>query len=274
MWRLANAATQSLTVDNSLHHLTRLAGLGADLNKVPTNRVTFATLQTTDTKVNGVYETHLVQPGASALFRTIADDQSLTTATGGKVTASAPPSAAPAPTVPPSSVAVRVRNGAAVDGVLVKGRASAVAGELTDRGFSKRTSAVTGTPAATTSVTYPAGRSAQAQAVAKALGIPAKYLRESASATGIVLVVGSDWTTGTTFPGGKTDASDTQRKSALDGANSQLGSDKGKCAKVSRFDDVIGVDADGHVTTAPNPPHSTSPTRAYAISPNVKDSAP
>ncbi|WP_225846568.1 LCP family protein [Streptomyces sp. HPF1205] len=274
MWRLANAATKSLTVDKSLHSLTRLAGLGEDLNKVPTSRVTFATLQTADAKVNGVYETHLVQPGASALFRTIASDQSLTTPGGGKVAASASPTASAAPTVPPSSIAVQVRNGAAVDGVLVKGRASAVAGELTDRGFSKRTSAVTGAPAATTSLTYPAGQAAQARAVANALGIPAKDLRQSASVPGVVLVIGSDWTTGTTFPGARTEASNTQRKSALDGANSQLGSDKGKCAKVSRFDDVIGVDAYGRVTTAPHPPHSTSPTHAYAISPRVKDSAP
>ncbi|MFI1095952.1 LCP family protein [Streptomyces sp. NPDC020917] len=269
LWKVANAATKALTVDKSLGSINKLIGLGTDLNKVPTSRVTFATLQTADTKVNGVYETHLVQPAASQLFRTIAADQSLTTASGGKAGAS--PSA---PAVPLSSIAVQVRNGAAVDGRLVEKRATVVAGELVDRGFGKGTTAVTGTPVAATSVTYPAGQSAQAQAVAKALGIPAKDVRQSASATGIVLVVGSDWTTGTTFPGGRTDASDAQRKSALDGANSQLGSDKGTCAKVSRFDDVIGVDASGHVTTAANPPHSTSPTRAYAISPKVKDSAP
>ncbi|NUS13936.1 MAG: LCP family protein [Streptomyces sp.] len=270
MWKVANAATKALTVDKSLDSVTKLIGLGEDLNKVPTNRVTFATLQTADAKVNGVYQTHLVQPGASDLFRTIANDQSLTTGSGGKVTASASPS----PTVPPAQIAVQVRNGAALDGVLVKGRASEVATELTNRGFSKETSAVTGTPTATTSLTYPAGRQAEAQSVAKALGIPAKDVTQSATGSGIVLVVGSDWTAGTTFPGAKVGASDAQRKSALDGANSQLGSEKGTCAKVSRFNDVIGVDANGRVTTAPNPPHSTSPTRAYAISPNVKDSAP
>ncbi|WP_245791785.1 LCP family protein [Actinacidiphila rubida] len=273
LWKVANAATK-LTVDKSLRPIARLIGLGTDLNKVPTSRVRFVTLQTADTKVNGVWQTHLVQPGASALFRTIADDQSLTTASGGESTASPSAPTSATPTVQPTSIAVQVRNGAAVDGRLVGKRATVVAGALIDRGFSKQTSAVTGTATATTSLTYPVGQSPQAQAVAQALGIPAKDLRQSASATGIVLVVGSDWASGATFPGAKTDASDAQRTSALDGTNSQLGSDKGTCAKVSKFDDVIGVDANGRVTTAENPPHSTSPTHAYAISSNVKDSAP
>ncbi|MEW2626216.1 LCP family protein [Streptomyces sp. NPDC048106] len=273
MWKVANAATK-LTVDKALDSIPKLIGLGTDLNKVPTSRVRFATLQTADTKVNGAWETHLVQPRASALLQTIADDQALTTPTSGTTTASPSSPASAPPTVPPASIAVQVRNGAAVDGRLVQKRAAVVAGALINRGFSKQTTAVTGTPMATTSVTYPAGQQAQAQAVAKALGIPAKDLKQSASATGIVLDVGSDWTTGTTFPGAKTDATDAERKSALSGANSQLGSDKDTCAKVSRFDDVIGVDANGRVTTAENPPHSTSPTHAYTISPNVKDSAP
>ncbi|WP_206318330.1 LCP family protein [Actinacidiphila epipremni] len=273
MWKLANAATKALTVDNSLDSITKLIGLGEDLNKVPTNRVTFATLQTADTKVNGVYETHLVQPGASALFKTIADDQSLTTASGAKTTAGATATASAAPTVAPGTVAVQVRNGAAKDGALVPGRASDVVTELKARGF-KLATAVTGAATPTTSLTYPAGGQPQAQAVAKALGIPAADVKQTADATGVVLTVGSDWTTGTTFPGAKVDASDSQRKTALDGSNYQNGSDKGSCAKVSKYDDVIGVDANGHVTTKDNPPHSTSPTHAYAISPNVKDSAP
>ncbi|WP_327289128.1 LCP family protein [Streptomyces sp. NBC_01198] len=263
MWKIANAATRALTVDNSLDSATKLIGLGTDLNKVPTNRITFATLQTADAKVNGAYETHLVNPGATTLFKTIAQDQSLTTAHGGKTAPSA------TPTVPPSSIAVQVHNG-----TTVTGRAAAIAAELVDRGFSKQTTSGDGPSSTKTSLTYPAGQQAQAQSVAKALGLPSAAVKQSASATGIVLLLGADWPTGTTFPGGKVAASAADQKSALNGANSQLGSDKGECAPVSKFDDVIGVDASGHVTTKSNPPHSTSPTHAYAISPNVKDSAP
>ncbi|WUH91374.1 LCP family protein [Streptomyces sp. NBC_00433] len=263
MWKVANAATKALTVDNSLDSVTKLIGLGTDLNKVPTDRVTFATLQTASVTVDGRSELHLVNPGAAALFKTIADDQSLTTASGAKAAPSA------TPTIPPSSIAVQVQNGGGV-----AHRAADIAAELVSRGFSPRTTSGDGPSSATTTLSYPTAQQAQAQSVAKALGLPSAALKPSASATGLVLLLGTDWPTGTTFPGGKAPISAADQKSALKGTNSQLGSAKGACAQVSKFDDVIGVDSAGHVTTAANPRHSTSPSHAYAISPNVKDSAP
>ncbi|SHK64222.1 LCP family protein [Actinacidiphila paucisporea] len=263
MWKVANAATKALTVDNSLDSVTKLIGLGTDLNKVPTDRVTFATLQTASVTVNGVSELHLVNPGASTLFKTIADDQSLTTASGAKAAPSA------APTIPPSTIAVQVKNGGGVDH-----RAAVIAAELVSRGFSRETTSGDGPPSTTTTLSYPAAQQAQAKSVASALGLPAAALKQSATGTGIVLLLGTDWPTGTTFPGGKAPISAADQKSALTGTNSQLGSAKGACAQVSKFNDVIGVDASGHVTTSDHPRHSTSPSHAYAISPRVKDSAP
>jgi LCP family protein required for cell wall assembly len=271
MWSLANAATKALTVDNSLDSVTKLIGLGEDLNKVPTKRVTFATLQTQDLASG----TQLVQPGASALFKTIAEDQSLTTASG-KAVPTASASASASPTVPPSAIAVQVQNGSEKDGLLIQGRAGDVQKELKNRGFTKAT-AITGTAAPTTSVTYPAAQKAQAQAVAKALGIPSKALKESPTATGVVLVVGSDWTTGTTFPGGKTDATDAERKTALEGSHKQFGNETAKCADVSTFDNVIGLDANYNFTTDANRSrHGMSPGQAYvkATREGIKDSAP
>jgi LytR cell envelope-related transcriptional attenuator len=264
MWKLANAATKALTVDNSLHSIKKLRGLGLDLNKVPTKRVTFATLQTQDLSTG----TQLVQPGAAALFKTIAEDQSLTTASGKAVK-----SASATPTVPPSAIRIQVQNGSEKDGLLVQGRAGDVQKELVNRGFTKAT-AITGTATPTTTVSYPAGQKAQAQSVAKALGIPSKDLKQSATATGVVLVVGSDWPTGTTFPGGRTDATDADRKTALNGSNEQLGNETAKCAPVSKFNNVIGVDRYGHLTTGDDAVSGVSPARAYEMSPNVKDSAP
>lgn len=271
LWSLANAATKALTVDKSLDSVTKLIGLGEDLNKVPTNRVTFATLQTQDLDTG----TQLVQPGASALFKTVADDQSLTTASG-KAVPSASASASATPTVPPSAIQVQVRNGSEKDGLLIPGRAGDVQKELKNRGFTQAT-AITGTAAPTTSVTYPAAQKAQAQSVAKALGIPSKDLKQSATATGIVLVVGSDWTTGSTFPGGKADATDAERKTALKGSNKQFGNETAKCAQVSKFDDVIGLDANYNFTTDVNRSrHGMSPAQAYAkaTKEGIKDSAP
>jgi hypothetical protein len=59
----------------------------------------------------------------------------------------------------------------------------------------------------------------------------------------------------------------------LKGSNHQTGTTKG-CAQVSTYHDVIGLDADGMPTTSDHPYSSTSPTEAYALAKNVKDSAP
>ncbi|SEG62334.1 transcriptional attenuator, LytR family [Actinacidiphila yanglinensis] len=258
LWKLANAATSALTVDNSLDSPSKLIGLANDLNKVPQNRITYATLQTYDTTVNGVSETLISKPSAPALFKTIIDDQSLTTASGGKTKASA------APTVPPSTIAVTVQNGTETGG-----RAGAIAQELIDKGFSQQTTSGNGASAATTLLSYPAGEQAQAQSVAKALGLPSKAVKQG-TGTGIVLLIGNDWTTGTVFPGGKAGSTPADTKQALDGANSKLS----KCAHVSTFDDVIGLNAQGRPTSSDHTYGSVSPTRAYALSSNVKDSAP
>jgi LCP family protein required for cell wall assembly len=257
LWNLANAATSALTVDNALNTPSKLIGLVNDLNKVPQNRITYATLQTYDTKVNGVDETLMSKPSAPALFQTIANDQSLTTASG-----KAKPSASP--TVPPSSIAVQVQNGSQAGG-----RAGAIAQELIGKGFSQQTTSGNGPSTTTTSLSYPAGQQAQAKTVAKALGLPSKAVKQG-TGSGIVLLLGTDWTTGTVYPGGKAGSTPADTKQALDGANSKLT----KCAHVSTFDDVIGLNAAGQPTSSDHTYGSTSPTHAYAISPKVKDSAP
>lgn len=258
LWKLANAATSALTVDNALDTPTKLIGLANDLNKVPQNRITYATLQTYDTKVNGVDETLISKPSAPALFRTIIDDQSLTTGSGAKTKAAA------TPTVAPGTIAVQVQNGSRAIG-----RAGAIAQELIGKGFSPQTSSGDGPDTTTTSLSYPAGEQAQAQTVAKALGLPSKAVKQG-TGNGIVLLLGTDWTTGTVYPGGKSASTPSDSKAALEGANSKLS----KCAQVSTFDDVIGLNAAGQPTSSDHTYGSTSPTHAYALSPNIKDSAP
>ncbi|MEV6992683.1 LCP family protein [Streptomyces sp. NPDC093228] len=264
MWAIANAATQSLTVDSSLNSPTKLVGLAGDLNKVPANRVTFATMQTHDLKVNGVWQTLVTNPGANNMFKSIANDQSLTAAAS-----PASPSIAPAATaVATSAIAVQVQNG-----TTVHGRANTIAQELLRRGFSERTAAVNGTPATATSLAYPAGHIRQAKAVAEALGLPVSVLKQQ-SGTGIVLVIGTDWPSGTSFPGSKTAPAPVDTQATLDGANVKLGNDNATCAQVSTFKTAIGLDASGKPTSSDRPTSSTTPTRAYALSPEVKDSAP
>ncbi|MDQ0757542.1 hypothetical protein QF027_000177 [Streptomyces canus] len=73
-------------------------------------------------------------------------------------------------------VGVQVENGTGIDG-----RAAQVAQALKDGGFSQDTSTGNGTPSATTLLTYPSARMPQAQAVAKALGLPSSALIRAAA---------------------------------------------------------------------------------------------
>ncbi|MDQ0909437.1 LCP family protein required for cell wall assembly [Streptomyces canus] len=262
MWGIANAATKALTVDNSLDSANKLIDLALDLNKVPASRITWATMQTQDVDLPGGGSETLIGPGAKEMFKTIADDQSLTASTGKKGS----PSATASP-VSAASVAVHVENGTGV-----YHRGVAIAQALIDQGFSKETDSGNGTPSTATSLTYPAGQKAQAQAVAKALGLPSKAV-EQGTGSQIVLLIGTDWTTGDTFPGGKPTPTHVDTQVALNGSHQQTGDTK-KCATVSPYNDVIGLDANGMPTSEDHPPSSTSPTEAYALAKNVKDSAP
>ncbi|KIF79009.1 hypothetical protein QR77_20480 [Streptomyces sp. 150FB] len=278
VWSLAQAATKSLTVDHGLQSIQQLIGLADDVNKVPTDRITFATMQTQGEDML------TIAPGAKSLFKTIADDQSLTTATGKGKKPAAPAPAAPAK----SGTAVDVENG-----TTVTGRAGVIAGVLTDHGFSRKTTSGNGAAADKTTLTYPAADKERAKTVASALGLPSSALKErggssaadgtggtsgtggtgGSGAPGLVLLIGADWESGDSFPNSKVgpDPADTQQ--ALDNASSQNGKDTGECAPVSTFG-TVGETYDGKVTTSSDAPRGMTPTEAYALSPGVKNSAP
>jgi LCP family protein required for cell wall assembly len=244
--KLANAATKALTVDTGLGSISKLVALAQDFSKVPSNRVTFTTMQNYTDPEPGMGGRVLQGPGASTLFQTIANDQSLTTA-GGKKSAAASATSTP---VDKSSVAVDVENGTGT-----QGRASTILSTLTDGGFSSSSTAGNApAPAATTTLTYPSGDAAQAKAVASTLGLPSSHVKQG-TGSGIVLLVGSDWPSGTVFPGGHA-AADTQK--ALNGALSSNGGKSG-CVHVSTQDTITG---------------GGTPEQAYANHPEVKNSAP
>ncbi|MFG3203593.1 LCP family protein [Streptomyces sp. NPDC048192] len=228
VYGLADAATKALTVDDGLGSVKKLISLAADVNKVPTKRMTFTTMQTAPDPDNK--DRVVVGPGAKTLFATIADDQSLTTGSGKKSTAASATAKATAPAVPASQIAVTVENGTAVTG-----RASAIATGLTDQGFgSGTTTANAPSPATTTTLTYGTGQKAQATTVAKALGLPTSHLKQG-TGTGLTLVIGSDWTSGTSYPGGSSPA-DT--KTAVGGAHASTADQAKTCAKVSPYKTV------------------------------------
>ncbi|MFE2581521.1 LCP family protein [Streptomyces sp. NPDC059378] len=226
VYGLADAATKALTVDDGLGSVTKLIGLAADLNKVPTKRMTFATMQTAPDPNDS--NRVVVGTGAKTLFAAIADDQSLTTGSGKKSVAAAATAEATASAVPASEVAVTVENGTGITG-----RASSIATALTGQGFnSGTTTANAPSPATTTTLTYGPGRKGEAKTAAKALDLPATHLKQG-TGDGLTLVIGSDWPSGTSYPGGTAAPADT--KAAVANAHAQTADQARTCAEVSPY---------------------------------------
>ncbi|MFD7729660.1 LCP family protein [Kitasatospora phosalacinea] len=272
---LADAATSALTVDPGLDGVTKLVGLGQDISKVPSERITFTTMQVIHDPADD--NRRLIGPGATDLFRMIKDDRPLTggpqpgdaasTAPSTAASASAPaaPSTSPAADGPArSTITVLVRNGTGVTG-----RAAALADVLQQAGFAKGTAAGQSVTAAHSAVTYPAGRKAAAQQVAAALGLPASAVR-AGDGPSVELLVGTDWPTGTSYPaaaGGTAPAASTAPSAdpaaALKGADVSTADDTSGCAKVGR-QKTVSLPGLGDMT----------PVQAYDRSKGVPDSAP
>jgi LCP family protein required for cell wall assembly len=255
VYGLADAATKALAVDDGLGSVKKLIALADDVNKVPTKRITFATMQTAPDPADE--DRVVVGAGAKTLFSTIAGDRPLTTGSGKKsAAASATAKAeATASAVPAAEIAVTVENGTPITG-----RASAVATALTAQGFS--TGTTTGnapSPATTTTLTYGTGREAEARTVARALGLSASHL-ERGTGTGLTLVVGGDWPGGTRFPGGGSSPAAGDAKAAVSGAHASTADQAKTCAKVSPYKTVTlgGV--------------SMTPSQAYAAARSKPDS--
>ncbi|MGW2787310.1 LCP family protein [Streptomyces populi] len=252
VYHLADAATKALTVDEGLGTVKKLIGLASDLDKVPSKRMTFTTMQTAPDPADK--NRVVVGAGAKSLFATIADDKSLTTGSGKKSAAAAATEKPSASAVPAAEVAVTVENGTGITG-----RASVVAGALTKKGFSPRTT--TGNApgsATTTTLTYGAGENGAARTAAKALGLPASHLKQG-TGPGLVLVVGGDWPSGGTYPGGSSSSAPADRKAAVADAHASTAEAR-KCANVSPYRTVSlnGV--------------PMTPAQAYAAARNKPDS--
>ncbi|MFJ4950550.1 LCP family protein [Streptomyces sp. NPDC088760] len=255
VYHLADAATKALTVDDGLGTVAKLSALADDVNKVPTKRITFTTMQTAPDPADS--DRVVVGAGARSLFSTIAADQSLTTGSGKKsAAASATAKAtATASAVPAAQITVTVENG-----TTVAGRASAVAAALTDEGFSPGTATANApSPATSTTLTYGAGHKPEAQTVAKTLGLPSSHLKQG-TGTGLTLVIGSDWPSGNSYPGGGSSPAPADTKAAVGGAHASTADQARTCAKVSPY---RTVSLDGVAMT---------PAQAYAAARNKPDS--
>ena len=205
LYKVANAATQALTVDDGLSGISGLEGLATTMNRVPTNRISFVTMPWNLDPTNQS-RVLAAQPYADQMFQNIKNDVSYSAGSAPKASASAAPIAAPssqaaaAPSGAPvnkAAVHVQVYNGSNT-----AGRAGDIRSALVNDGFSLATVAGNANPAATTKIYFPSTRSDSAAAVANALGLPGSAMTESNTYSEVTVVLGSDWTSGTTFGGG------------------------------------------------------------------------
>lgn len=202
LFKVADAATKALTVDDGLSGVSGLEGLATTMNRVPTNRISFVTMPW-NIDPNSPAHVLVAQPSATQMFQNIQNDVSYSSSAA-KASASAGPSAAPSTQAPATSAApvndaavhVQVFNGSGVSG-----RASTIKDALVNDGFSLATVAGNHAAASTTKIYYPSTRSDSAAAVQRALGVPSSAMTESNAYSEVTVVLGSDWTSGTTFGG-------------------------------------------------------------------------
>ncbi|MET8981925.1 LCP family protein [Streptomyces sp. NPDC004539] len=233
--KLAEAATSAITVDTGLDSITKMYDLATELQKVPTDRITMTTMPNR-------YVGARVEPteDADKLFRLVREDIALDGKDTAKASGSPSQSASPSPSAPAvtpvsspdGQIAVQVHNGTRTDMLgSVRGRATAVTQTLTSKGFTQAVadpSAATSEP--TTVVRYPsADLQGNALRIAQALGIPASAVQKSTDVSGVTLVVGADWRTGTTYQAPKAEPVDN---TAPDTAQAINAADTSQCMHV------------------------------------------
>ncbi|MFJ8437034.1 LCP family protein [Kitasatospora sp. NPDC094019] len=201
LWKLADSATKALTVDSGIGSVDKLKDLALDVSKVDTGKITFATVPVLDDPAD---ENRLVlkQPDAAQLFSMVGGDRSLTgPAAGAETPAASAPAAAPAasgsaaPTAAAAAVDAKELRVTVRNGTGTPGQAQRTVDRLVAKGYAKAATAANAPVAATTSVSHPAGKAAEAAALATALGLPADAVKADpklGARDGLVLVLGKD----------------------------------------------------------------------------------
>ncbi|MFI1580196.1 LCP family protein [Embleya sp. NPDC020630] len=237
LFKVADAASKALTVDDGLNGIPKLTSLANTLNKVNTNRITMTTMpHAPDPQAPNE---HLV-PAASAetLFKMVRSDVAFDKngpPPGSETNPPTTPDAPPAPTLDKAAVRVTVVNGTT---------RTSLPGLVTDRliaqGFTKAVRDSTPLKRQTSTVIHPADAKDQAQAVADSLGLPASALSAQPNATHITVQIGTDWGSEATFKGGKSSTTSAPPSAPPPPPAGELpkdsaalnGADEGACMKV------------------------------------------
>lgn len=193
--KLAEKATEALTVDTGLDTVKKLYDLSDELRRVEPERITMTTMPNR-------YVGSRVEPteDAEKLFRLVREDIALDGKD--KKKKKAPEQVSEDPAAPDARIAVLVQNGTRTDTLAAApGRAGVVAGLLADRGFTGAVADQSAAPVEErTVIRYPsADLEGDAQRIAEALNIPLSSVRQSTAVSGVTLVVGADWREGTAY---------------------------------------------------------------------------
>jgi LCP family protein required for cell wall assembly len=194
--KLAEKATEALTVDPGLDTVKKLYDLSNELRKVEPERITMMTMPN---RLAG--DRVELTEDAEQVFRLLREDIALDGKDKKKARKRTPVRSSD-PAAPLADIAVQVRNGTRTD-VLgpANGRAREVTGLLAEKGFAGAVADSSEAPATErTMIRFPsADLEGDAQAVARALGIPLSAVRRSTDVSGVTLVVGADWREGTAY---------------------------------------------------------------------------
>jgi LCP family protein required for cell wall assembly len=216
--RLAETATEALTVDEGLGTVAELYDLSKELRKVPTERITMTTMPWEYSTTNSGRV--VPRPGdAEQLFRLVREDIALD---GKDKKKAAGTSTSTDPVAADDEIAVQVENGTrSSTRAAVTGRAGAIARLLVGKGFTQAvadSSAVLGEEK--TVVRYPsADLRGDAQRVAEALGVPTSSVERSTDVNGVTLVVGADWRSGTEYTAEEEDDTTPESAQAINGSD-------------------------------------------------------
>ncbi|OKJ72440.1 transcriptional regulator [Streptomyces sp. CB01883] len=227
---LAEAATKSLTVSEEIGTVKKLYDLGMQMKEVPSDRVTSLTMPNVPDQRNS---NHVVPDGANAdkVWRMLQDDVPFDKNGKHKKKKSKKYKPTEEPSLDAGRLGVLVQNATrSSTEAPVPQRASTIAQALVAKGYGRANADTSGTLSEEkTVVRYPsADLEGDAQYVAKALGLPMDAVKQSTDVSGVTVVVGADWRTGTAFP-----KEDTPEAGDLpDGSDAVNGSDTTKCMDV------------------------------------------
>ncbi|MFJ2742557.1 LCP family protein [Streptomyces sp. NPDC087440] len=202
---LAETATKALQVSDEIGSPKKLFDLAMELKNVPSDSITMTSLPTIADPRDPLNH-YVVDPKDSPqVLKLLQDDIPFDKnggASDGKGAKKPAEKPAKKPSAAPGELAVTVQNGTGSDTEApTPGRASAVAQTLTGKGYARASASKERQSAERTVVRFPSAElEGDAQAVAKALGLPSSAVSRSTDVSGVTLVVGSDWRTGASYP--------------------------------------------------------------------------